>query len=267
MTTGVHLPARRATKAGTRRSTEAADQISSWARSVILVRRVSTVAGLAHRGGPKHAAREAFDVMCGTRTYVALRCDLADLPAHRPAAIPLEMTSRECPASEVFDAEASTAGATDYLEVMRRRAWCQAGIEQLFVADGPDRRPAYCQWLVRNRDQWRMQELAPGHYAVLRPDEVMLEGAYTFTAFRRKGAMVDAMWQLLRRARDEGARTAITYVGQSNTASLRGCAAVGFKVDHVRRSMPRPAWRRRVALPVDDVAREAWDQALGVGRR
>jgi hypothetical protein len=141
-----------------------------------LVRHFSTVASLARHAGPREAARQVAEQLYGTRAYLALRCDLERLPSRRPAAIPLHMTPRDCRTSAVFEDEASRARGTDYLEVMLRRGWCQAGIEQPFVADGPDGRPAYCQWLLRERDQWRMQEYSPGRYPVLRPEEVMLEG-------------------------------------------------------------------------------------------
>jgi hypothetical protein len=173
------------------------------------------------------------------------------------------MTPRDCASYDGLDQELPGTNGTDYLEVLFRMWFCEAGIRELFVGDGPDGQPAYCQWLVRQRDQWEMHEHAPGRYPVLRADEVLLEGAYTFTAYRRMGVMADGMWQLLACARDEGARSALTYVQDDNRASLRGCAAVGFELDHMSRSDRRLGLRRSVLMPPDATARQAWETSTG----
>jgi hypothetical protein len=171
------------------------------------------------------------------------------------------MTPRDCATFDGLDQELPRTSGTDYLEVLLRLWSCEAGIRELFVADGAVGQPAYCQWLVRQRDQWRLHEHAPGRYPALRTDEVLLEGAYTFLAYRRRGAMADGMWQLLARARDEGARAAITYVADDNRASLRGCAAVGFEPDHMSRADRRLGFRRSVLLPIDATARQFWESS------
>ncbi len=55
----------------------------------------------------------------------------------------------------------------------------------------------------------------------LAPDDWLVEGAYTFVAYRRLGAMGDGMHQLVMAARDAGARRVITYVSEAGVASLR----------------------------------------------
>ena len=131
---------------------------------------------------------------------------------------------------------------------------CAGDVRTLYAADATDGQPDLCTWLIRKGDEWRLQNKPP--HDALADDEVLLEGAYTFIAFRRIGAMVDGMGQLLRIARDEGSSTAITYVLEDNAPSLRGCARAGFVLDHVRvnttrfgreRSDRRPAERRGAA--------------------
>jgi hypothetical protein len=228
-------------------------------RVEVLARNSSALVGLARHASWQYAAQKATERAWGTRVYFALRCDLERLPPRRPAALSLAMAPRDCATFEGFDHELHRTHGTDYLEVLLRLRSCEAGIRELFVGDGPDGQSAYCQWLVRQRDQWRLHEHAPGRYTVLRADEVLLEGAYTFSAYRRRGAMADGMWQLLARAQDEGARTAITYVADDNRASLRGCAAVGFEPDHMSRNDRRLGLRRSVLLPVDATARQCWE--------
>ncbi len=226
-----------------------------------VTRNSSAVLALARHGGWQYAAQQATERVWGTRVYFGLRCDLERLPPRRPAALPLIMTPRDCATFDGLDQELSRTSGAEYLEVLLRVWLCEADIRELFVADGPDGQPAYCQWLVTQPDQWRLHEHAPGHWPVLHADEVLVEGAYTFLGYRRRGALADGMWQLLARARAEGARAAITYVADDNRASLRGCAGVGFELDHVRRNDRRLGFRRSALLPIDATARQRWESA------
>ena len=95
----------------------------------------------------------------------------------------------------------------------------------------------------------------------LKPDEVLLEFAYTFTPFRGLGVMGDAMGQLLRVAAQSGARWARTYVSDDNIPSLRGCSKVGFELDHVRTTTNRLGTvRNRFTGPAEG-DHQRWEQA------
>jgi hypothetical protein len=215
-----------------------------------------------HRLGARAAARTAREQLWYTKVFLGLRCDLHALPEVRPAKVELRMEPRAPGDGAAFEGERGRVRGEDYLEVLFRLGLCEDGVTTLYVA-GPDHDPIYAQWLVRPHDQGLMHAHAPGRYDPLAPGEVLLEGAYTFNAYRRMGAMADGMAQLLRIARDEGAHTAITYVSDDNVASLRGCAAVGFVADHVRRSSRRLGVRRSLPLALDDRSREAWLAATG----
>ena len=76
------------------------------------------------------------------------------------------------------------------------------------------------------------------------------------------GVMADGMLQLLRIAREEGALAAITYVASDNVASLRGCAAVGFVPDHLRRSTRRVGLRNSSPFPIDAKTQALWLTAV-----
>jgi hypothetical protein len=138
-----------------------------------------------------------------------------------------------------------------------------ADVRTLYVADADDGRPIYAQWLIGRPDQWRLEAETPGAHDALADDEVLLEGAYTFVAFRGVGAMADGMWQLLRIARDEGgAAAAITYVRDDNVPSLRGCARVGFVLDHVRVNSTRLGRGRSERSVIGPAAQRAWETAI-----
>jgi len=93
---------------------------------------------------------------------------------------------------------------------------------------------------------------------MLADDEALVEGAFTFPTFRGLGVMADGMGQLLSRARRQGVRSVLTYVAEDNLASLRGCARVGFSLDHLRVNRRRLGRRSSVVSPPDEPACAAW---------
>jgi hypothetical protein len=214
------------------------------------------------RVGPAATVRALAEQGWHTKLFYGLRADLSALPEVRPAKVPITMTARDPATFHGFDEELKRVEGVDYVEVCFRILSCRAGVRELYVADGPDGQPAYAQWLVRPADQDVIHEHSPGRYPRLETHEVLLEGAYTFRDSRRMGMMADGMAQLLRIARDEGFTSALTYVGADNVASLRGCANVGFVLDHVRHNERRLARRRSVVTPADGSAAEEWEAAI-----
>ena len=213
------------------------------------------------RVGPALTARTLAEQSWHTKLFFGLRADLGALPDVRPAKEPIAMTERDPTSYRGFDEELDNVEGPDYIEVCFRILSCRADVRSLYVAEGPDGSPAYAQWLVRPRDQDRIHEHSPGRYPRLGRNEVLLEGAYTFRRYRRLGMMGDGMAQLLRVARDDGYNSAITYVGSDNVASLRGCATVGFALDHVRHNSRRLLRRDSVTEPSDPEAEQVWSAA------
>lgn len=193
----------------------------------------------ARRAGAKTALRTVAEQAWGEKRFFGLAADLSQVPEVRPAAFPIRMTEADEQTFTGFRDELDRVQGDDYVQVLLRTMTCEAAIKSLYVASDEHGRPAYAQWLTRARDQSPVHHHSPGRYPVLRHDEVLLEGAYTFVDFRRMGMMADGMVQLLEIARDEGATRAITYVGADNVPSLRGCANVGFDLDHVRHNHRR----------------------------
>lgn len=156
---------------------------------------------------------------------------------------------------------------TDYVQVLLRTWMCKSDVRTLYVSRSASGEPMYAQWLVRRSDEWRMNEHTPGVHDSLDPGQVLLEGAYTFHRYRGIGAMADGMGQLLRIARGEDHEAAITYVGAENIPSLRGCARVGFVLDHARRNVRFLGRHRSVRSPADEEARSAWEAATAPTKR
>jgi len=129
-----------------------------------------------------------------------------------------------------------------------------------FTSDA-DRTPVYVQWLITPPDKRLLDQHDPGYWPPLKDDEVLLEFAYTFTPFRGLGVMTDAMGQLLRVGAALGAKSALTYVLSDNIPSLRGCAKVGFDLDHVKAVSRRLGVHRSEIRPSSDADLQCWQQA------
>lgn len=218
---------------------------------------------LVRRVGPALTLRIGAEQVWHTKLFLGLRCDLARLPDVPPAKEAIVMQRRGTFEYGGFEQELTRAMGRDYIEVLFRIRSCSASVEALYAADGSDRGPAYAQWLVRPADQELLHRHAPGRYAVLGTNEVLLEGAYTFSAYRRMGIMVDGMAQLLRIASSEGFQTATTYVSVDNLSSLRGCSRVGFTLDHVRHNVRRLGRRESLVRPTNSHAQTIWGAATG----
>lgn len=212
------------------------------------------------RLGPRLALRTAHEQLLYSRRFLGLRCDLESAPAPPAAKIPVAMIPA-APPTGVFDTELISARGEDWRETYLRHRMVVAEVAELFVARDAEGAPIYAQWLVRSEHWARLERFAPGRYPQLGLDEALVEGAFTFPRFRGFGAMADGMAQLLAIARDAGSRSVLTYVGDTNIPSLRGCARVGFDLDHVRVNRRRLGRRSSTASPPDEGARRAWEAA------
>ena len=211
--------------------------------------------------GVRQTARRVARRLWSKSYSLGLRCELSEMPPRRPAKIELRMLpSASADEAGLTDELAIAEGGT-YVEVAQRIAMCDAGVGGLHVARSPDGDPVYCQWLIGPSEHAAIDRVSPGLYPPLDHGEVLLEGAYTYTNFRGVGAMADGMHQLLEKARDRGEKAAFTYVAAEYPPSIRGCAKVGFVLDHLSVRTRRFGIRRVRIRPVDDAARAAWERA------
>jgi hypothetical protein len=216
----------------------------------------------ASRVGAPTAARKLADHMWHTTVNLVLRCDLDALPDLRPAQLDVQMVATEPTAFDGFRNELQVTRGADLIEAYARHCMCADGVQTLYVSSTPDGSPIFAQWLISPDDQNVLDQHAPGRYQRLAADEFFVDGAYTFTAHRGKGAMGSGMAQLLRIARDRGARWAITFVAPDNVPSLRGCAAVGFDVGDRRLDIRRLGARSYAFEALDERSRRQWEAAL-----
>jgi hypothetical protein len=112
----------------------------------------------------------------------------------------------------------------------QRQRLLDAGAGTCFVAVTSDDIPCYMQWLFSSQDNDFLQSHFNGTFPVLDSDTALLEGAYTPTAFRGQRIMSAAMSLIAEQARSLDARYVITFVGEENVPSLKGCYRSGFAI-------------------------------------
>jgi RimJ/RimL family protein N-acetyltransferase len=220
----------------------------------------------APRIGAGMLARALATELWSAKTFLGLRADLRSLTGVAAAKVPVVMRAWNGHPFSGFDTELGQTRGTDHVQVLFRTWLARAGVRTLYVATDEDGDPIYAQWLIRRHEQPLLEAHAPGRYSALEPGQILLEGAYTFTRYRRRGAMADGMAQLLALAAGEGAATALTYVEIDNVASLRGCAQAGFLPEHVRRNQRHCGRLLSVVSPPDRHAVTRWETALSPSR-
>jgi GNAT superfamily N-acetyltransferase len=111
---------------------------------------------------------------------------------------------------------------------MHRLNFIEVGIGTCFVGVTESDEPCYMQWLMPARDNAQIQKYFRGIFPILKPDEALLEYAFTPERWQGQGIMPAAMAQITEKARDFGARRVITFVDSSNVPALKGCRKAGF---------------------------------------
>ena len=211
--------------------------------------------------------QKGMEHVWGTKTYFGLRCDLVALSPVRPAKFHIVMRPCKDTCFGALEEEFQNVGKSDSIDVFQRILMCQAGVQTPYCCLGEDRSTAYVQWLITASDQHLLHSFQPRRYPRLNRDEVLVEGAYTFRRFRGAGVMTTSMGQLLWIAKNNGAKAAYTYVATDNIPSLRGCAKLGFRLDHVRMSTHRFGFFRTRVSPADERASTVWESAVAYGPR
>jgi hypothetical protein len=216
----------------------------------------------ARRSGAREAFRQFRGRFWASTTSFGLRAELRHAPPRPAAKIPVVMRPAEPREFAGFDEELTCAAGGDAVEVTQRMRLCQGGVTTLYVAQSEDGESVYAQWLVRHNEQGPLHAVTGGLFPNLEQGQALVEGAYTFIAFRKLGVMADGMHQLLTAAQAAGDECVFTYVSSANIASLRGCANAGFVPDHLRVDSWRLGRRSIERVPLTEDARQNWATAV-----
>jgi GNAT superfamily N-acetyltransferase len=187
-------------------------------------------------------------------TSLGLRRDLSQ-PFAKPAA-KIPITVRPILSSDdmsALDPEPDLA-PDEAMSRLAQRRLLESGLRVCFVAIADDGKPCYMQWAIPATENERVRAVFGNLYPKLGPDEALLEGAYTPTAFRGKGIMGAAMAQVAERAADLGARWVITFVDERNAASVKGCVRAGFAPYLRRHERFRLFYRQIQFEPIEAVS-------------
>jgi GNAT superfamily N-acetyltransferase len=193
--------------------------------------------------------------------YLELTVDVANLPDAQAGGKRAPMIATDALEFRGFEAELETSTGTGYLEVLNLDMYCRAGMAGLYVAWSEERKPMYAQWALWPEDRATMPRFVSSIYPYPDPGEVLIEGAYTFRAFRRRGLMKSCMRDLLELCRNRGATGAVTLVIAGNVPAIRACAACGFSPMAVRLRRRRFGYRSVRRVPMTPRWSKAWADA------
>lgn len=182
---------------------------------------------------PSRLASRLHRGLCAKFTRFGLRRDLRLTVEKSTAKIPIRVRPLENrDLSSLFFGDIIAKDSAERLELAWRRSFIDKGARGGFVAiDTRSETPCYVQWLLSSRDNDFIAKL--GGFPPLKADEALLENAYTPPAYRGLGIMSAAMAAIAERATAFGARYVLTFVGDQNIASLKGCQRAGFYPDMV----------------------------------
>jgi GNAT superfamily N-acetyltransferase len=190
--------------------------------------RARDLSNLILREGPATAWSAIRYRVYSDSTSLGLRRDLSLAFDKSTAKIPI--TVRPLSSTDDLSALDPEPGlpADEALSRLGQRRLLRSGLPVCYVAIAPDGKPCYMQWAIPASENHRVREIFGNLYPALAPDEALLEGAYTPTAYRGKGIMGAAMAHVAERAADYGARWVITFADERNSASVKGCVRAGF---------------------------------------
>jgi GNAT superfamily N-acetyltransferase len=178
----------------------------------------------------RHVLRAARGRIASEQRATGLRRDLT-VPHTAPEAR-IAISIRPLEASDVpviLEADRDRLTADERWERSVRRRILESGAGTCYVAADQDDEPTYVQWMFTAADNPLVQRNFDGIFPLLEPDTVLLEGAFTPERHRGKRIMSAAMSRIAELGTQHGARYAITFVGDDNAASLKGCARAGFQ--------------------------------------
>jgi hypothetical protein len=195
-----------------------------------ILRKVHYAILLLKLAGPRVFARELRHQVCSRTTFIGLEKDLDAEGV--PVQSRIEYTLR--PASEEDMKEvlqrAKSEDKESARELLLRKWFYDAGFHNCYIARTADANElCYMQWLVSPDDNNKVSRQFSSRFPRLKEHEIRLENAFTLDKYRGNRVMSSVMVKLSELARSRGFKRLVTFVGQNNIASLKGCGRAGFK--------------------------------------
>jgi hypothetical protein len=211
--------------------------------------------------GPSAIAARLVRQLWSETAYLELVSDVEHLPELPPGMTPTRMEPTEPGGFGGFRAELAGLSGDAAIALLNLEFYRAAGMRGLHVAWSDDGQPMYAQWALTSDDRATMPSRLSAIYPYPSQDEVLVEGAYTFVAFRRRGLMTTGMHDLLVTCRSRGVARVVTLVLVDNVPALRACASCGFHPAAVRLRRRRLGYRYFLRRPLAPEWSRAWDEA------
>ncbi len=213
--------------------------------------RVGESVRMVRQGHARRLLVSARVRLASTTNSLGLARDLTVPHAPPPSKTPVDVRPlRAGEDVEFLSTDASELTGDAAFTILQQRRLLEAGVGTCWIAVGPDGKPAYMQFLIFPEDNDGISRLWGDLFPQLREGQALLEGAYTPAASRGLGIMAHAMARIADAAAERGATQAITFVGDDNVASLKGCKKAGFSPYERRIELWRLARRRIVHDPL-----------------
>lgn len=208
---------------------------------------------VARQGGFQTAAEEARKNLWSTTVAFGLRRDLSIPWEDLTAAV--EVSVRPLEEKDLHYVLDPSHGDSPK-QLVRQRRLVDAGLGTCWVAANPDDEAMYMQWLITPADNVRMRDAFGTEFPPLKPDEVLLEGAFAPRRHRGAGVGAAAVCKIMRQAPSE-ARWIWTYVAADNHQTLKIIPILGFEKARLRTSTWRMLWHSTRFEELDPVMAEA----------
>jgi GNAT superfamily N-acetyltransferase len=208
-------------------------------RSIIpesLAHRTAAASLLLRHGDVGLLTQLGWETFFGVAHMVLLKLDLASfrsehLCRYSLAARPVEPGDHPF----FFDLSKQEYTGRERIDAARRLFTLNAGIKTCYVVQDSSGNPRFLQWLIPSSENTQLHQVYGDWYPEIGPDEAMIEHAYVLPEYRGNGLLPCAVAQVLKIARESGARRVVTCIPTWNENSLKSFKRMGF-VPFVRRT-------------------------------
>lgn len=120
-------------------------------------------------------------------------------------------------------------------EIVARLFFRQAGFKHCYFVRTTNGQLAYMQWLIYPDENEIIAKNFRYLFYPLKPNQVMLENAFTFPKFRGLGLLPSVSAELLTIARNQGYKNAIVYIQKNQIVSINEFLKLNFKIRKIVR--------------------------------
>lgn len=126
-----------------------------------------------------------------------------------------------------------TYSAKDRKEIMTRFLFYLSGFRNCYVARHKNGEIMFMQWIIYPEENHIIAKLYANRFKLLKDNQVLIENAFTFPKYRGLGLFAAVTSDLLKKAKEEGYKGAVTYIRKDALDSLNEFIKQGFKLHEI----------------------------------